>query len=1010
MIPTPPILGQDNGTVADLLDPQVGINMGSAVDHLPCFKDLIAVLFECFLIISLGYLSCRFKLVSTEARDLNSYLTTFALPTIIFLNIAQMEFQTINLTFIACMFAAKLLILILVTILTLTISYPTNFGYAGSLSILATQSNDFALGYPLIKSLYGEEKREMLTYLSLMAPIQLLIINPLGIVLLEYEKSRRLKRRSLDVQYKSPLKCRVCNANGLSPEVAQQSRNERQLTVATAPLIVPSNTPVNDLEAQANSVLRRRSCSTTQRPDMRGKQSDGDDSQEAVVPLARRKNINSLVLVMPARNNVIDTGSEGSVHPIGQTLDAECKLVYYGNDGAQIAQQTRGVTPPSPPHLPQQTTTVPNQLLATHANLPTTLAVIDGQQTALRFPCECQSSDPVRPAVGLSFLTALATNPLIIASVVALVVNLTYGPELPKLVTRVSNTVAASFAAPALFIVGLSMYGKFELLLKNPNDLLLASSIVLTKELILPNLMRTLTSVVLPTSDPTDENSYLIDFSFLYGLLPIAPTACIIAKQYGVLPNVVSISMLLSIITSAPLMLASAVIINPSSKINVKDIESVIAQTMKFSSAVTLFLAPVTLYTFCYAKRSLNYTNLINVTDTVSRRIEKIKRSPMQVFLFMLAVSQALIGLGGFTWFFVDSDKIVAHLPNSIITEPLNDTTRDTMQLNLDAIEKLDNTFRMLSCIQYVVSSSGLMMARFSIFCIIIIMAATRFRDLATAKRVSSLLLLVAAPLGVCTMVVLLLDADQQHHSAVDPSLPAPTKSLYMRLVYNLIFLLVSIPLFAMIIRSYNKSKKLTGMPVADLAIDNPLDASLGTRRFVTSTVSLTSDTSSALTINTNLDASINSIQCPTLSSDTNNNPVHNDTVAIDTKSLDQTRRPVSPLEGQSINPVINMFGTYGSTAAENQRCEKDPYESDDLDNNLTQTSTLIRISEFNRYSILAVFMLINSILNMTSIIQKLVGVHEFGTFRQIEVLGVSMEFGQGLLTFLIYGIRGVFR
>lgn len=170
----------------------------TVVQHLPCFKDLIAVLFECFLIITLGYLSCRFKLISTHAKDLNSYLTTFALPMIIFLNIAQMNFQTINLSFLLCMLTSKLLVFILVTLLTLAISYPTNFGYAGALSILATQSNDFALGYPLIKSLYGDTRSEMLDYLNLMAPIQLLILNPLGIVMLEYQKSRIIKTPNKD--------------------------------------------------------------------------------------------------------------------------------------------------------------------------------------------------------------------------------------------------------------------------------------------------------------------------------------------------------------------------------------------------------------------------------------------------------------------------------------------------------------------------------------------------------------------------------------------------------------------------------------------------------------------------------------------------------------------------------------------------------------------------------------------------------------------------------------------
>lgn len=454
--PPPPNVGQENETTTItttatatttnslLLVPQLE-NMGSTVD-LPCFKDLIAVLFECFLIISLGYLSCRFKLISTEANDLNSYLTTFALPTIIFLNIAQMEFQTINYTFIVCMFAAKLLVLILVTVLTLTISYPRNYGYAGSLSILATQSNDFALGYPLIKSLYGEEKREMLNYLSLMAPIQLLIINPLGIILLEYEKSRRLKQQSQDEHNKSLPTCAICNTTRSDSGTCnnpRRSKLRRQSTggtqVASSPLTV-SNLPAVESAAQFNQgTLRKRSLSTTQKPDSKTTQVDGEASRDGVRFLGglKHKNTKSLMLVIPARDNVIDTESENSI----RSTAIGSKLVSCG----QISPQTTFARPLSSP-ISYNNNECPEQLLTLSGIITNPQAPLGGQTPVTTRPsCSCRQDEQTEqgPVIGLSFLTALATNPLIIASVVALFVNLTHGPELPKLVTRVSNTVAA---------------------------------------------------------------------------------------------------------------------------------------------------------------------------------------------------------------------------------------------------------------------------------------------------------------------------------------------------------------------------------------------------------------------------------------------------------------------------------------------------------------------------------------------------------------------------------------
>lgn len=842
--------------------------MVDGVDNLPCFRDLIAVLFECLLIISLGYMSCRFKLVSNQSLDLNSYLTTFALPMIIFLNIAQMEFHTINLAFLFCMLTAKLLVFIIVTIFTLTISHPRNFGYAGSLSIMATQSNDFALGYPLIKSLYGESKPEMLSYLSLMAPIQLLILNPLGIAMLEYYKSKNAKK-----QDEQP----------------------------------------------------RRRCS-----------------------------------------------------------------------------------------------------------------------------------------IDLGFLKALATNPLIIASAIALTVNLINGPQLPKFVTRVSNTIAASFASPALFVVGLSMYGKFGLLMKNPSDLLLASVLSLTKVLLLPNLMRTLTSIILPHYTTTDELPYLIDFSFLYGLLPTAPTACIIANQYGVLPNVVSISMLLSTFLSAPLMLASAIIISPGSGVSGAYIENVISQTMKLLSSVTLVLASLTFYRYYKSRKILNYTSFVSVPETALRTIQtRIQTSPIQVFLFLLALSQVMIGFGGFTWYFVGtvehkSELMQLHSGHELVRATNISSTdvhptltsHNTIDANifipissphestpfLESTESWSNPFNLdfgyktLYTVQYVLSSSGVMMARFVVFSIILTMTITRYQGIIEATKISSLMVRTYTLLITVLVIWLIFDADWQKHIPVESILPDKSVSLYVRVIYNMIFLILSVPLFVMMIRWDNKQKALelikSRQDNNDL-VDNEVEGTTFVkRRFVTSSASLLSETSSALTTNTNIESTSIAIN-PShdiINNNNNNNKIiqiasGSSPIFVDSSNPEVRKRSSSPTESVTIVPQATVYGPYGATSVDdrinNSVCSEiysvqyDSHEDASSDTIPHQAVTKLHVdTEFNKYSVLVVFMFIDSILNLTSITQKLMQDQPFGTFRQIEVLNVVLEFGQGLLTFLIYGMR----
>lgn len=1123
--------------------------IGAVVEHLPCFRDLIAVLFECFLIISLGYLSCRFKLISTQAKDLNSYLTTFALPMIIFLNIAQMEFQTINLSFLICMLTSKLLVFILVTTITLLISYPTNFGYAGALSILATQSNDFALGYPLIKSLYGESRQEMLNYLSLMAPIQLLILNPLGIVMLEYEKSRKstnkLKRDSSafmlanDGQQQQQQRRCSCQHQSIKKRARCQS-------FAASTSNSDSSMPAHKLGQHLRPRRTSLSCHNNDALDSSNVLADQQDRHQDRnlfrKSLIQNRNVNSLKLVIPAAE-ITSNESGNSDVSYEQQVNVKPDAFASRQQGKSSVQELKPPTKfqsalDNPLIIEQPTISTCCFCLKTRTSQPVPAG---GNSNALRAVSTARTS-----MVNLNFLRALATNPLIIASVVALAVNLIHGPELPKLVTRVSNTIAASFAAPALFVVGLSMFGKFELLLKNPNDLLLSSVLVLTKVVVLPNVMRTLALIILPAHTPADEIPYLIDFSFLYGLLPTAPTACIIAKQYNVLTNVVSISMLLSIFMSAPLMLAASVIINPASIIKLSDIEALISQTLKLTSLMTFLLATMALYSFWRSKKRIQYKKFIDSMPEIAciQNLAKIKTNPTHIFLFLLAVTQIMIGIGGLSWFFIDSSqtdssslqfffhsKLNSQQQNSVGPIPssrpnqtatlagrLNDYPAETpmplpapipeQDLDREEAQELveegefrstDSVhFNLLTSLQYVLASSGILLARFVILCILITTATIRFRGYTMATRISALMAKSFLVMAAIMIVWLVYDSHQMlKHFPAESTLPDRKSSLYIRLLYDSVFVLVSIPLFAFIIRSDNKSKRLIIKSLSQTADEDDDSKLLGCadsfshnndedqeeedeeglvidhhnhrrlanknkRHFVRqSNTSLSSDTSSAVTTNTNLDTS-NSSQTIV---EINNNAIA-DSPQTTIKSISSkvflnnsdliggqpntNKKAQQPIPATPKSTVIDcdgqqavfeqsvpnrqdigtsepgrQFGLYGTvgfgSVQEDSSIEaRRRHRATIVASNATSPSfgakksqqnymRLLQLTEFNKYSILILFMLIATILNLTSIIQKLIQDKPFGTFRQIEIMGVALEFGQGLLTFMIYGVKGLF-
>merc|ERR1719322_493093 len=154
-------------------------------------NNLFPALVDCFGIILLGYLAGRFNFISeTEAKGLNTFVGTFALPALIFRSLCRLNFDSVNWAFLGAILLAKASVFFSVMILTFLTTKESRISKAGLYAIFATQSNDFALGYPILLALYEKTAPEIPRYLYLMAPISLAILNPIGFILMEIGKVR----------------------------------------------------------------------------------------------------------------------------------------------------------------------------------------------------------------------------------------------------------------------------------------------------------------------------------------------------------------------------------------------------------------------------------------------------------------------------------------------------------------------------------------------------------------------------------------------------------------------------------------------------------------------------------------------------------------------------------------------------------------------------------------------------------------------------------------------------
>ena len=182
--------------------------------------NLFPAIAQAFVIILIGYLFGRFRIVEpSEARSISTLVGKLALPALLAKNLLVLDLSTVSWRFLASILIAKLAIFVLVASITFIAIRPWNIGKAGLYGIFATQSNDFALGLPigtiihnllspnspspslsLVQALYGSKQVAgqffYASYLYLLAPISLLIINPIGFFMLEYTKQKSRPSRS----------------------------------------------------------------------------------------------------------------------------------------------------------------------------------------------------------------------------------------------------------------------------------------------------------------------------------------------------------------------------------------------------------------------------------------------------------------------------------------------------------------------------------------------------------------------------------------------------------------------------------------------------------------------------------------------------------------------------------------------------------------------------------------------------------------------------------------------
>eukprot|EP00051_Salpingoeca_urceolata_P000720 m.35614 g.35614 ORF g.35614 m.35614 type:complete len:839 (+) comp10937_c0_seq1:363-2879(+) len=166
---------------------------------------LLNALGSSFAVIALGSILRKTGVITEDhAAGVTQLIGKVALPALLFLSMSRIDFSGVDWYFILGIGITRCAVFAGVTLVSFLLDRRTSAPLsAGALrGICTTQSNDFALGLPVVMALYPWSITQLL---FVVAPLQLVLINPVAFMLMEYGAVRAGLRHSATEGCKSVL-------------------------------------------------------------------------------------------------------------------------------------------------------------------------------------------------------------------------------------------------------------------------------------------------------------------------------------------------------------------------------------------------------------------------------------------------------------------------------------------------------------------------------------------------------------------------------------------------------------------------------------------------------------------------------------------------------------------------------------------------------------------------------------------------------------------------------------
>ena len=381
------------------------------IDH-----NLYPALLEVFVLIFIGYLAASFQLLSEQQLlGLNKFVGTFALPALLFKNTIVLDFSSVNWLFLLSIFLSKAIVFAGTIVITLLTIRPINIGLAGVLGIYVSQSNDFALGFPIVSAVYGETHPDYLNYIYLIAPISLCILNPIAFLMMEAN----------EVIYKSRMAALDNNNNTISKRKSISNKMRSDESTGSTHSIAECNVD-SDMAVKADD-------------DEEEDEEDDDDELHLVTAhLHQRRGV-----VKKTANAVAAAAgvAAGSADKASNDLDEIIRLATPRHFG--VSASTR-----------EFKDLVDRTINDAASGATGSNGSGSGSGNASSMPDTCK-------LVKITVWSTL-TNPIVFMTLIGIAFNFILHQKIPFFIEPILTSLSNTFSALALFFLGYTMVGKIK--------------------------------------------------------------------------------------------------------------------------------------------------------------------------------------------------------------------------------------------------------------------------------------------------------------------------------------------------------------------------------------------------------------------------------------------------------------------------------------------------------------------------------------------------------------------